>query len=129
MSCSGGGTKWQDNPEMHPLDSFYETHPEPVRSTLLAMRQLIHKTVPEVEEAWKYGMPFFLFRGRMWVYLWVDKKRGWPYVGLVDGALISFPDLEREERSRMAVFRINPSKDLPVRKFSSLLKTALSIRK
>jgi hypothetical protein len=67
------------------LDNFYLQQEEPVRSCLLALRGIILKQDQHIAAAWKYGMPFFCYKRKMFCYIWVHKKLHHPYIGLVEG--------------------------------------------
>jgi hypothetical protein len=106
------------------IDDFYLRRPEPLKGCLLSLRDVILRSNSEITEAWKYGMPFFCFRKRMFCYLWIQKKTSIPYIGIVEGRNISHPGLIQEKRSRMKILMIDPTKDLPVRVILTILKKA-----
>jgi hypothetical protein len=110
-------------------DQFYLNFEEPVQSCLLAMKECILATNPEVTAAWKYGMPFFCYRGKMFCYLWVHKKLQQPYIGFVEGNRMAHPQLLQEKRSRMKIFMLDANKDLPIKTIQSLLNEALQFYK
>lgn len=110
-------------------DNFYLQKKEPAKSCLLALREIILSADKEITEAWKYGMPFFCFRGKMFCYLWVHKKNGQPYIGFVEGKHLDDPELLAENRSRMKILLLDAEKDLPVKKITSLLHKALRLYK
>jgi len=114
---------------MRPIDNYFLQKKEPIKSCLQFLRAHILKQNEEVTEAWKYGMPFYCYRGKMLCYLWVHKTLGKPYLGLVDGNRINHPDLLQEKRARMKIFLIDPTKDIPVKKLNVLLKLAIDLRK
>ena len=114
---------------MRPIDNYFLQKKEPIKSCLQFLRAHILKQNEEVTEAWKYGMPFYCYRGKMLCYLWVHKTLGKPYLGLVDGNRINHPDLLQEKRARMKIFLIDPTKDIPVKKLNILLKLAIDLRK
>src|SRR6185312_7271532 len=97
------------------LDHFYEQQEEPTKSCLLALRQYILNTDVELTEAWKYRMPFFCYKEKMFCYLWTDKKTQQPYIGIVDGNKLTHPLLIQDQRTRMKILYIDPKKDLPVK--------------
>jgi|SRR5688572_18840723 len=111
---------------MDEIENFYLAKPEPLKGCLLSLRDVILRSNPDITEAWKYGMPFFCLRKRMYCYLWVHKKTSLPYIGIVEGRKIIHPRLVREKRSRMKIMFIDPTKDLPVRIILSILKNAAS---
>jgi len=114
---------------MRPIDNYFLQKKEPIKSCLQFLRAHILRQNEEVTEAWKYGMPFYCYRGKMLCYLWVHKTLGKPYLGLVDGNRINHPDLLQEKRARMKIFLIDPTKDIPVKKLNILLKLAIDLRK
>ena len=111
------------------LDNFYAEQPEPVRGCLLALRAMILAADKDVTAAWKYGMPFFCYKGKMFCYLWKHKKTGQPYIGIVEGKYFDESFLVQEKRSRMKIMMIEPGEDLPVKKISGVLKKALKLYK
>lgn len=107
------------------LEHFYLNNKEPARACLLALKTIILKMDDNVSSCWKYRMPFFCFKGKMFCYLWTDKKTKEPYIGIVEGNRMSHPLLEQGKRSRMKILRINPEKDLPVELIELILNQAL----
>jgi len=110
-------------------DDFYLQKDEPVKSCLLALRDIILSQDPEITSAWKYGMPFFCYKGKMFCYLWFHRKHKQPYLGIVEGRRIKHPQLIIEKRSRMKIMLFDPAKDLPVRTIKMLLKETLDLYK
>lgn len=84
---------------MSNMDGFYLDLEEPNKSCLVAMRRIILSCDKDVSETRKYGMPCFCFRGKMFCYLWVDKKSKEPYFLLVEGKHLHHPALEKGNRS------------------------------
>lgn len=107
------------------IDNYYMKQQEPVRSCMLALREIVLRYHPDFSEAWKYGMPFFCIHGRMFCYLWIHKKTGMPYIGVVEGKKISHPKLVQEKRARMKIFFIDPDKDIPVKTVNEIFKKAM----
>ncbi len=70
-------------------------------------------------------MPFYYYKGKRFCYIWTDKKRNQPYVGVVDGNHIIHPKLIAEKRSRMKILLIEPAEDLPVKTISVILMAAI----
>ena len=60
---------------LNSIDHFYLQKEEPVKSCLLALRDIILMQDNHITAVWKYGMPFFCYREKMFCYLWVHKKR------------------------------------------------------
>lgn len=110
-------------------DHFYLSQPEPNKSCLLALRDVVLRLDEYVTETRKYGMPCFCYRGKMFCYLWTDKKTGEPYLLLVEGQRLSHPALETGNRKRMKILRINPREDLPLPTIQAILTEAVDLYK
>ena len=111
------------------IDKYYLNQQEPNRSCLLALRSIILEMDNNVTETIKYGMPCFCYFAKMFCYLWVDKKTDEPYILLVEGKYIDHPQLETGKRSRMKIFRVNPTKDIPVATIQLILDQSLVLYK
>lgn len=109
------------------LDNFYLQHPKPVNEYLLALRSIILKQDENITAAWKYRMPFFCYKGKMFCYLWVHKTTYQPYIGFVEGKYLNHPDLIVEKRARMKIMMFDADKDLPVSTIEDLLQQALEL--
>lgn len=94
---------------MTELDNFYLQQDEPTKGCLLALRQIILSQDKEVTNAWKYGMPFFCYKGKMFCYLWFHKTYKQPYIGIVEGLRFDEPFLIQEKRSRMKIMLLDPN--------------------
>lgn len=109
------------------IDRYYLGQNEPNKSCLLALRDIILKQDTGITETQKWGMPCFCFKKKMFCYLWTDKKTGEPYILFVEGKRLQHPELERGNRSRMKIFRVDPNNDLPVQTIKLLLNDALDL--
>ena len=112
---------------MKELDNFYLKQDEPVKGCLLALKQIILSQDKEVSNTWKYGMPFFCYKGKMFCYLWYHKKHKQPYIGIVEGSRFDEPFLIQEKRSRMKIMLLDPNEDLPLQTIDNILKKALNL--
>jgi len=114
---------------MNALENYYEHHEEPTRSCLLAVRRIILNQDKDISASWKYGMPFFCYKGKMFCYLWVHKRHKQPYIGIVEGKHFDEPFLVQEDRSRMKIMLLDPAKDLPLKNIKAILKKAINLYK
>jgi hypothetical protein len=112
---------------LRPLDEYFLKKDEPVKSCLQFLRENILEQDKNITEAWKYGMPFYCYNGKMFCYLWVHKKYGQPYLGIVEGNKIKHPDLLTEKRTRMKILLIDANKNIPIKKINAILKEVLSL--
>lgn len=110
------------------IDNFYLSLSEPNRSCMLSLRDIISESHPDITQEWKYRLPFFYLRGKMFCYLHIDKKTTHPYIGIVDGLLIDHSALVQGDRKRMKVFPVDPKSDLEMDSLSEVLTQALNLR-
>src|ERR1700744_4064180 len=110
------------NTGLREIDHYFLQKDEPVKSCLQFLRIHILKQDKNITEAWKYKMPFYCYNGKMFCYLWVHKKNGLPYLGVVEGKKINHPELIIENRSRMKILLIDPAADIPIEIIDSILK-------
>lgn len=111
---------------MKAIDDFFARQDEPARATLLALRGIILQQDKHISSAWKYGMPFFCYKGKMFCYLWLHKKHGLPYIGMVEGKRFNESFLLQESRSRMKIMLIDPRADLPLKEIKHILQKAIA---
>ena len=112
---------------MRPIDDFFLQKDEPVKGCLQFLRDLILNHDKNITEAWKYGMPFYCYKGKMFCYLWVHKKTHNPYIGIVEGRRIEHPLLAIEDRARMKIMQVDAGDDIPVETIKEILKMAIDI--
>jgi Domain of unknown function (DU1801) len=109
------------------LDNFYASQEDPCKSCLLALSDIIIQQDETITTTLKYGMPFFMYKGKMFCYLWVDKKLNEPYLGIVEGSLVQHPLLLQGKRARMKTIHFNANKDLPIKTIKFILKQTLDL--
>ena len=111
------------------IERYYSKKDEPNKSCLLALRKIILEHDQDVTETQKWGMPCFCYKKKMFCYLWTDKKTDQPYLLLVEGRHLIHPRLEKGDRSRMKIFRVDPGEDIPIGAIKSILSAALDLYK
>jgi hypothetical protein len=114
---------------MKSLDDFYLKFEEPIKSTFLALKDIILHQDKEILMSWKYGMPFFSFKGKMFCYLWLDKKTQQPYIGIVEGKHFEENYLIQGDRSRIKIMLFDPNSDLPIEKIEFIIQKAIDLYK
>lgn len=87
---------------------------------------LFWPNTPDITAAWKYGMPFFCYRDKMFCYLWVHKMYKQPYLGMIEGKRLTHPELIIEKRARMKIMLFDPAQDLPLATITDILQQALT---
>jgi hypothetical protein len=114
---------------LKPIDNYFIQQAEPVKATMLFLRAFILQQNKNITEAWKYGMPFYCYKGKMFCYLWTHKKYHQPYIGIVEGARIQHPALISEQRARMKILLINPTADIPIEDIKNILQSVIALYK
>ena len=114
---------------LKPVDNYFLQQSEPVKSCMYFLRQYILKHDTEITEKWQYGMPFYYYKTKWCFYLWVHKKLGKPYLGIVEGGKVNHPDLLVEKRVKMKILLIDPGKNIPVSKVKNILTKVISLYK
>ncbi|CAN5764986.1 hypothetical protein BH11BAC3_BH11BAC3_21230 [soil metagenome] len=112
-----------------PIDHYFHKKEEPVKSCLLALRAFILQYNENINESFKYGMPFYSYHKKMCCYLWTQKKSGIPYIGFVEGSQLNHPQLIAEKRARMKILLIDANEDLPIKIISNILKDMVALYK
>lgn len=102
--------------------------PEPQRACLLALRDIILASNQNVSETTKYGMPCYLFKGKILCYLWTDKKTKEPYILFADGNKMDHPAIEQGDRARMKILRVDSESDIDANLIGELLELAITLR-
>ncbi len=112
------------------LKLYYSQIEEPHRSCLLALRSIILAQDENIMETQKWGMPCFCYQKKPLCYLWTDRNNeGKPYILMVDGHLLNYPELESGTRSKMKILRIEPEEDLPMETLQTIFDYALELRR
>lgn len=109
------------------LDAYYVSHEDPVRSTLLALRSYILNYDKNITETWTHRMPMFRYKGKLFCYLWTDKKTYQPYMGMYKGIDIEHPLLELGNRNKMKVIYFDAATDIPLDIIDEIFKMAIKL--
>ena len=104
------------------IDNYFLEKEEPVKSYLLALRNILLAFDINLAETWKYGMPVYCYKGKMFCYIWTHKKFKQPYIGFVEGNKIHHPLLLQEKRSRMKIILLDPAKDIPIKTIQTIIQ-------
>ncbi|AYL99076.1 DUF1801 domain-containing protein [Mucilaginibacter celer] len=100
---------------MHKEDtthSYYISKPEPYQSCMLALRDLILRTNPEICHERKFQIPFFTYKGKKLGYIWLNRKK--LMLGFcTDRSLLTVPEGVKPKDQYESIL-IDPNADLPV---------------
>ncbi len=111
--------------EVNHLDNYYLRLPEPQQSVLLFIRKYFLEFSAQIAEHYKYGGPFFHYKGKQFAYLAYSKVKNKTYVGLIYGYRLNHPKLVSEGRKQIKVFYLDVDKDIDVKNLNAILKLAL----
>jgi hypothetical protein len=114
---------------MKELDKFFQKFDEPLLSCLIALKEIILKQDKNITSEWKYGMPFFYYKGKMFCYLWVHKKYKQPYIGMIEGKYFTQDFMLQEKRARIKIMLMDVNKDLPITRIKMILKQGIDLYK
>lgn len=83
-----------------------------MQGCLLAMRDIILGISPHIIHERKFQIPFFLYKGKKLVYLWVTKKR--LQVGFVEDKCLQKPIPGTKLKDKYQSMQLNPAEDIPL---------------
>jgi hypothetical protein len=112
------------NQELH---DYYLKKEEPNKSCLLVLRDIILEQDENISKSLKWNSPCFSYKNKMFCFLMIDKKLKEPYILMVEGARIDFPELDQGTRTRMKVLNIDPNTDLPIELIENILQSAIDL--
>ncbi len=96
-----------------------------INDTIHFLKNYISSLDKNLELLKKYGMPFFYYRGKMFCYIWKDKKTKEPYLGFMDGNKLTNVRLEAGNRSRVKILRVNPNIDIDIKVIKEIVFEAI----
>lgn len=111
---------------MQKLDDFYDQHEEPLKSCLQALRTIILTYNSHISERWYYRLPCFFHNGKMFCYLWFDRKTQQPYIALYPGKKLTHKALVAGNRTQSKILMVDSQQDLPIRTIREVFKEAIA---
>ena len=109
------------------LDAYYLSKEEPTQSCLVAMRHFILNYNSDMTETWTHKMPMFRYKGKLFCYLWINKKTYRPYIGIYKGLEVEHPMLDLGTRNKMKIMDIDPEQDLPIKVLKEIFELAIPL--
>lgn len=108
------------------VDAYIDKSAEFAKPILAHLRELVHASVPDVEETIKWSMPFFLYKGGMFANMAAFKAHA--AFGFWKGDRV-VGEASRNAEAMGQLGRITSVKELPPKKvFAAWLKTAMTLR-
>lgn len=115
---------------MNPAENYIISKPEPWRSMLIELQAIIKHTVPQVEEAYKWHLPFYSLDGKMFCFL--NFRKSYVDVGFPWGILIEGYDdvlVAGEKRKNLRSIRYRTIEEIDVVVFQNVLRAASTVKK
>lgn len=109
------------------LESFYNSKEEPQKSCLLALRDIILNYHPSIQHVYKYKLPCFIIKKKIFCYIWIDKKTQFPYIAVANGVQIDHPALHQGNRTWVKLLYINPNEDIPIKTIHEIFDVAYTL--
>jgi len=112
---------------MNPAENYILSQPEPWRAILIELQAVIKHTVPEVEEAYKWNLPFYSLHGKMFCFL--NFRKSFVDLGFPWGVLLeNYQDVlvAGEKRKNLRSLRYYSPKEVDV---ALLQKVLLEVAK
>lgn len=101
--------------------------PEPERSCLLYLRQVILQHSSHITEAWKFNTPFYYYKGRWLCFISYHPVTKVIYISIVNGGKITHPKLVSEGRKKMKIIYVDAQKDMDIKSISEILTVSLKL--
>ncbi|EAQ39042.1 hypothetical protein MED134_00445 [Dokdonia sp. MED134] len=107
---------------MNPAQAYILSKPEPWRTMLIELQAIIKSTVPEVEETYKWNLPFYMLDGKMFCFL--NFRKSFIDVGFPRGVQITVHKevlVGGEKRKNLRSLRYKNMKDIDYKVFMDVL--------
>ncbi len=112
---------------MNKLDDFFASQEEPAKTCLDALRLIILNIDKEfVTEKWYYRLPCFFYKGQIFCYLFVDKKKQLPYIAMYPGKRLNHTSLEDAGKTQSKILFVDPNEDIDIKLINDVFAEALS---
>jgi len=112
---------------MKPVEDYFLRQDEPYRSIMLYVRSVILRSLPEINERYSYGIPFYNVDKKPLLYLNVLKGTDFVDVAFVQGILLKdkYPILkDYNKRKQVRSIQVKSLEDFDELEFIQLLNDA-----
>lgn len=113
---------------MNPTEQHILNQKEPYQSIMLYVRSVIFKSLPEVEEKYKYKVPYYTHKSKPMLYINVLKGTNYVDVAFVQGVLLeeNYPELkDNNNRKQVRSIQVKNLENFNELQFVKLLKDAV----
>jgi len=112
---------------MNPSENYILKQREPYQSIMLYVRSVILKTLPETKEKYNYGIPFYHYNNKPFLYLNILKGTDFVDVAFVQGILLQdrYPELkDYNNRKQVRSIQVKSLEDFDELLFVKILSEA-----
>jgi hypothetical protein len=112
---------------MNPVELYILNKKEPYQSIMLYIREVIFKTLPSVEEKFRYSVPYYTHKNKPMLYLNILKGKKYVDIAFVQGVLLEpdFSQLKNDNnRKQVRSLQVYNLEDFDELMFVALLKNA-----
>ena len=90
------------NQIMNPVELYMLNKQEPYQSIMMYIREVIFKTLPNIEEKYRYSVPYYTLKNKPLLYLNILKGKKYVDVAFVQGILLeaNFPQLKNDSNRK-----------------------------
>lgn len=113
---------------MNPAEAYIVSKPEPWRSILMELQAIIKHTLPEIEEQYKWHLPFYSIHGRMCCFL--NFRKTFVDLGFTSGIRIEIHQealIAGEGRKNLRSLRYTCLEDVDVQVLQEILRAAAQL--
>lgn len=115
---------------MNPVATYFFNLEEPYQGVALYLRALIKKTIPDIVENSKWGLPFYDYNGKYMCYINYRKKTGVVDLSFIQGIhLKSHPEIlvNGENRKQIRSVPLSSLEQVNEQQLVALLKEAMAL--
>ena len=113
---------------MNPAENYILSKPEPWRSILIELQAIIKHTIPEVEEQFKWHLPFYKVDKKMCCFL--NFRKTFVDVGFINGIHITIHKdhlIDGEKRKTLRSIRYTSIEEIDVAVLQDILQDAVRL--
>ena len=104
------------------IDNYFFSLPEPQRSCLLFLREVVLSYSDKITESRKFNTPFYYYDKKWLGFISYDPKTKIIYIAFAKGYLMKHPKLVSEGRKKQKIFYVDPAKDIDIKSLKAILK-------
>ncbi|WP_299767402.1 DUF1801 domain-containing protein [uncultured Dokdonia sp.] len=115
---------------MNPAENYIVSKPEPWRTILMELQAIIKHTIPNIEEQYKWHLPFYKVDGKMCCFL--NFRKTFVDVGFINGIHIAIHKdhlVAGEKRKTLRSLRYYSLEDIDVAVLQDILHAAVALHK